>query len=107
MRHSPVYGDTIALDEGVYRKSQPSMSRNPLLYKYPPSDSSLKSAPSSFSRRTFLYSSGAFLTLHAARLRASPLPASQSPLMSLCLATAQTSSPPMLAKFIEKLDPAS
>src|SRR5271170_1857667 len=59
-----------------------------------------------FSRRTFLLGGSAMLALRASRLRAFALPESPASLSPLCLLSSRASYPPMLAKFIEKLDPA-
>lgn len=70
-----------------------------------------------FSRRTFLSTGASFLALHAARVRGSSLallqsaglPFPEQPVQGapLCLATSRTSYPPLLEKFIAKLNPAS
>lgn len=53
-----------------------------------------------------MWASGAFLALKAARLKADAPPSIPPPSTSPCLITSRTSYPPLLAKFIEKLDPA-
>jgi tetratricopeptide (TPR) repeat protein len=61
-----------------------------------------------FSRRAFLFTGGAFLALRTSKVRAASLPApSAAPLAPLCLATSRTIYPPMLEQFIDKLDPAN
>src|SRR5271157_3946324 len=70
-----------------------------------------------FSRRAFLSTGASFLALHAARVRGSSLallqpaglPSTEQPVQAppSCLATSRTSYPPLLEKFIAKLNPAS
>ncbi len=59
-----------------------------------------------FSRRTFLWTGGAFLGLSAVKLRGAVLPALPAPPSAPCFAASRTSYPPLLEKFIDKLDPA-
>jgi len=68
-----------------------------------------------FSRRTLLLSGGSYLALQAAKPRVSWLLASTTtsplsvsePALPVCLASSRTSYPPLLEKFIAKLDPAT
>ncbi len=71
-------------------------------FRLPECDSALK-----FSRRSFLWSSGAALCFSASRVRAAHLLTSPAVRPLLCLATSKTSYPPLLEKFIAKIDPAS
>ncbi len=66
-----------------------------------------------FSRRTFLLSGGSYLSLQAAKPRTSWLLASPTvfpssvaePAVPVCLASSRTAYPPLLERFIAKLDP--
>lgn len=65
---------------------------------------------SEISRRRFLKTlgaSGALLAFHPKRLQAAGLLKLPAPLSAPCLVRQQTTYPPMLARFIAKLDPAS
>jgi tetratricopeptide (TPR) repeat protein len=67
--------------------------------------------PATFSRRTFLTASGYYLVLQAAQPRTNWLFASsnsaESNALPRCFESSRTAYPPLLERFIEKLDPAA
>lgn len=67
--------------------------------------------PATFSRRTFLTASGCYLLLQAARQRTNLLfassPSAESNALPRCFESSRTAYPPLLERFIEKLDPAA
>ena len=73
----------------------------------PATNHSSSNASAGFSRRTFLWSGGIFLALRAAKVRASGLAGLPAATLPPCLATSRTSYPPLLEKFISRLDPAA
>ncbi|MBB5327939.1 FG-GAP-like repeat-containing protein [Tunturiibacter gelidoferens] len=73
---------------------------------HPPSNRPDPDSSTWFSRRSFLRSGGILLALRAAKLRAAPL-LPPSPISLRCLATSRTLYPPLLERFLAKLDPAA
>jgi tetratricopeptide (TPR) repeat protein len=81
----------------------------------PRSNSSKRSSSETFSRRTLLLTAGSYLALRAASPRGwqlfasstSSAPATTGPIPPVCLASSRTAYPPLLERFIAKLDPAT